>query len=240
MTPPDVLELILESGGHATPLHFPVRRLVNAGYVGRDQATVQAHVDEMRHLGIPAPTSVPVYFTLSADNVTTAGEIEVLGRETSGEAEYVLFLLQDDIFVGVGSDHTDRALEAASIAKSKQVCKNVVSSRVWRYRDVKDAWDDLILSSWVCSPETREELLYQQGPLATILAAEDLIARVRARITDGACDGLVIFSGTLPMIGGKIHYVPEFRCELRDPRAGRALSCAYRATPLHYLEGAGD
>ena len=45
--------------------------------------------------------------------------------------EYVLFVGEDDILVGVGSDHTDRVLERTSLAKSKQICKNVVSSRVW-------------------------------------------------------------------------------------------------------------
>ena len=102
--------------------------MVNAGYVGRDQATVKAHIEEMRRLGNPAPTSVPVFFMLTADNVTTADQIDVLGTGTSGEVEYVLLLHEDEVFVAVGSDHTDRALEGASIGKSKQVCKNVVSA----------------------------------------------------------------------------------------------------------------
>ena len=59
MTPSNILSLTLETDGHLVPLDFPVRRMVNAGYVGRDQATVRAHIEEMRHLGIPAPTTVP-------------------------------------------------------------------------------------------------------------------------------------------------------------------------------------
>jgi hypothetical protein len=240
MTPPNVLPLLVESDGRTAPLSFRVKRMINAGFVGRDQATVQAHIDEMRHLGIPAPASVPVLFALTADNVTTADQIEVIGRDTSGEAEYVLLLSQHDVFVGVGSDHTDRALEGASIRKSKQVCKNVVSSRVWRYRDVKDHWDELELRSWVRSSETGAEVLYQQGTLATILSAEQLIDLVRSRIKDARTDGLVIFSGTVPMVAGKILYGSEFRCELRDPRSRRALACGYRATPVEYLQGSED
>jgi hypothetical protein len=214
--------------------------VVNAGYVGRDRATVQAHIDEMRHLGIPAPTSVPVFFMLTADNVSTADEIEVIGANSSGEVEYVLLLLDDDIFVGVGSDHTDRALEGASIGKSKQVCKNVVSTSVWRYRDLTDGWDGLELRSWVRSPETGEEILYQQGALGTILSADELLGLVQSRIKDQHRDGLVIFSGTVPMVAGKIIYSTEFRCELRDPRTGRSLGCRYKAMPLQYLEGAEE
>jgi hypothetical protein len=238
MIPSNILALTLETEGRSVPLNFPVRRMVNAGYVGRDQATVRAHIEEMRHLGIPAPASVPVLFSLTSDNVTTADQIEVIGPGTSGEVEYVLLLHEDEVFVGVGSDHTDRALEGASICKSKQVCKNVVSSRVWRYREVKGGWDDLVLTSWVRSPETGLEVVYQQGPLSTILSADELLGLVRSRIKDERSEGLVIFSGTLPLVAGTIVYGTEFRCALFDPLTGRSLSCAYRAVPLGYLEGA--
>ena len=113
----NTLALTVETEGRPVLLRFPVRRVVNAGYVGRDRAVVEAHIEEMRHLGIPAPTSVPVFFALTSDNVTTADEIEVIGPGTSGEVEYVLLLHEDEVFVGVGSDHTDRALEGASICR---------------------------------------------------------------------------------------------------------------------------
>jgi hypothetical protein len=124
----------------------------------------------------------------------------------------------------------------------EQVCKNILSSRVWRYRDVKDHWDELELRSWVRAPgnENGAEILYQEGSLGTILAADTLIDLVRARIKDERRDGLVIFSGTVPLVAGKIIYSSEFRCELRDPRSGRSLSCSYRAVPVEYLEGSGD
>jgi hypothetical protein len=242
MTPPNTLTLTIESQGRSTPCTFPVRRLVNAGYVGRNQAAVQAHIDELRHEGIPPPRSVPAFFMLTADSLTTADQIEVGSGDTSGEVEYVLFLSEgeDDVLVGVGSDHTDRVLERTSLSRSKQICKNVVSQRVWRLADLKDAWDDLILQSWVRSPETGQEVLYQKGLLGTILPPEELIAMVRARIKDHRGDGLVIFSGTVPVVGGKLISSTEFRSELLDPRSGRSLSCAYRVVPLDYLQGAGD
>jgi hypothetical protein len=92
----------------------------------------------------------------------------------------------------------------------------------------------------VRSPETGIEFVYQQGTLGAILSADDLLTRVRSRIKDEQYEGLVIFSGTLPLVAGKIVYTPEFRCELLDPRTGRSLSCAYRAAPLQYFEGADE
>jgi hypothetical protein len=236
----NVLSLTLESGGESIPLDFPVRRLVNAGFVGRDREAVRAHIDELRHEGIPAPPTVPILFPLTADNLSTAAEIEVISPGTSGEVEYVLFLDSDEVYVGVGSDHTDRSLERASLNKSKQICKNVVSRRVWRHADVESHWDDLLLRGWVRSPETGEEILYQEGSLRTILAAVELIELVRSRIRDRRCDGLVIFSGTLPILGGKIISGDGFRGELLDSRTGRSLSCSYRTTRLDYLAGAGE
>jgi hypothetical protein len=242
MTPPDrnTLSLTIESQGRSTPYTFPVRRLVNAGYVGRNLAAVQAHIDELRHEGIPPPRSIPAFFMLTGDSLTTADQIEVASGGTSGEVEYVLFQTEDDVLVGVGSDHTDRVLERTSLSKSKQICKNVVSQRVWRLADLKEAWDDLILESWVRSPETGQEILYQKGLLGTILPPEELIAMVRARIKDQWGAGLVIFSGTIPVVGGKLISSTEFRGELLDPRSSRALSCAYRVVPLDYLKDAGD
>src|SRR5262249_18271568 len=148
-TPMNTLTLTVLAEDRSTPLRFVVRRVVNAGYVGRDQAAVRAHIDELAREGIPPPRPVPDFFLVGADRLTTKDQIEVLGKETSGEVEYVLLLDQGEVYVGVGSDHTDRALEQHSLTRSKQICSNVLSSQVWRYRDVKDRWDDLLLQSWV-------------------------------------------------------------------------------------------
>jgi hypothetical protein len=240
MTPTNVLSLTLDADGRSVPIRFPVRRVVNAGYVGRDREAVRAHIEELRHEGIPSPATVPVLFPLTADSVTTADEVEVLGGSTSGEVEYVLLMSEGEVFVGVGSDHTDRALERQSMAKAKQICKDVMSGRVWRYRELEDRWDDLVLRSWVRSPETGEEVLYQEGRLGTIYSAEDLIELVRSRIRDRQCEGLVIFSGTVPLLDGRFVASDLFRGELHDPRTGRCLVCSYRPVPLRYLHGAAE
>ncbi len=106
--------------------------MINAGYVGRNQAEVRRHVEELAAKGIPAPKSTPVLFPKVRRALVTDESIEVYGEETSGELEYVLLIRdENEIYVGLGSDHTDRKLEETDIPRSKQVCPNVLSKTVW-------------------------------------------------------------------------------------------------------------
>jgi len=230
-----LLELSIVSGPSITSWQFPVRRMVNAGYVGRDVNAVKAHIEELSHEGVPAPPTVPMVFPVLSHNITTGGQIEVIGARTSGEAEFVLLLDGDDVFVGVGSDHTDRDIERDSIVLSKQVCQNVLSSQLWRYEDVKKGWDDLALQSWVKPTKKDDWVLYQKAQLGTIISPPDLIRLVTSSIKDGQCDGLVIFSGTVPILTREMIFGTGFRAELIDTRKDRSLTCEYRVVILDYL-----
>ena len=53
------MEFVLRAGGKASPVAFEVRRLINAGYTGRDQAAVRHHIEELRAHGVPAPAGTP-------------------------------------------------------------------------------------------------------------------------------------------------------------------------------------
>src|SRR3712207_3980764 len=97
--------------GSGETLSFRPRRVLMAGYTGRDQAAVQAHIDELREHGVPAPKRVPILFPSTADRLTQDDEIEVLGDRTSGEAELVLLYHEGRTYVAAGSDHTDREVE---------------------------------------------------------------------------------------------------------------------------------
>jgi hypothetical protein len=229
------LELTLVGGTSSSPLQFDVKRMVNAGYVGRDVKAVKAHIEELSREGVPAPPSVPMIFPVLSHNITTEDHIEVIGGRTSGEAEFVLLLDGKDVFVGVGSDHTDRDVERDSIVMSKQVCHNVLSAEVWRYEDVKESWDDLIIQGWVRPADAEEWLLYQKAPLRTIISASDLISLVKPAIKDGQSDGLVIFSGTVPIVTNEMIFGSAFRAELIDGKAARSLRCEYRVVILDYL-----
>src|SRR5215218_6040179 len=115
-----VLQFTVE--GSDQPLAFEARRLLIAGYTGRDQAAVARHVAELREHGIPAPARTPALYALAPDRLTTATPVAVVGSQTSGEAEFVLIVSRGVLYVGVGSDHTDRDLERLSVPRSKQVC----------------------------------------------------------------------------------------------------------------------
>jgi Protein of unknown function (DUF2848) len=73
---------------------------------------------------------------VAASLLTTADTIEVLGDQSSGEAECVIYFFDGDLFVGVGSDHTDRKAEAVGVSLSKQMCAKPVSREIWRLEDV--------------------------------------------------------------------------------------------------------
>lgn len=230
------VKLYLEKGGKERPLWFDMRRLVNAGYTGRDQESLRRHIEELKKEGVPAPDSTPTAYEVITKLLYFDDEIEVVGEKTSGEAEFVLFCGGGEVYVGVGSDHTDRELETVSIIKSKQICPNVMSNRVWDLKAVRKDWDDLLLRSWV-KDEREEKLLYQQAPLSSILAPEELMGFVKNKLDDGNLEGVVIFSGTVSIIPEKIHFSPYFEVELLNPKTGQRLSCGYRVRNLRYLRG---
>jgi len=204
---------------------FVPQRVIITGYTGRDQESVRAHIHELAAHGIPAPLEIPTIFRTTLDRLTTESEVEVLGGHTSGEAEVVFLVSGDDIWVTLGSDHTDRGLEKVDIVASKQVCPKPVSAEVWRYADVRDRWDSLVLRSWVGA--AGRERLYQEGRMSAVLAPEDLLAVLRGRVGK-LVDGAAIYSGTIPLLGGVFLAKPYFEAELFDESAGRSLRCAYR------------
>lgn len=227
-----VLQLTIVGDGK---LDFEVKKMLNAGYTARDQSQVQKHIDELRKEGIAAPKSIPTFYPKIADRITTADKIEVLAdNTTSGEAEFVLLFTQGKVYVGVGSDHTDRKLEQHNILAAKQMCVNVISAEVWRYEEVADHWDDLILRSWVEKDGQRQ--LYQEARLGTCMKVEELIDKVKGQVT-GDLSGMIFYTGTIPAIGGEICFSRRFEAELIDEQMGRSLSCAYSVEPIVWFKG---
>ena len=87
-------------------LAFTAHHLVCSGWVGRDPRALQAHIDELAELGIPAPTRVPIYMNLSTYLLTTEDEITVVSDQSSGEIEYVLLRKGGETWVTVGQLET--------------------------------------------------------------------------------------------------------------------------------------
>jgi uncharacterized protein DUF2848 len=102
------LTFTIDDRGAPTPLTVPIDQAVIAGWTGRDPAARDKHIAELEAIGIARPASTPIYYRVSARRLTLADSIEVCGDHSSGEVEFVLIGWQGRIFVGCGSDHTDR------------------------------------------------------------------------------------------------------------------------------------
>ena len=201
-----------------------IRELVIAGWTGRDSARVEAHVRELEAEGISRPPRTPMFYQLSPSLLTLRDEITVVGGATSGEIECLLVSRDDGLWVGLGSDHTDRVLERTSVAKSKQVCHKPVARTLWRFSDVAGHWDQLELRSFIDIDGVRTP--YQEGTAAAMLPpqalAKDLIAR------GGSFEpGTAMFCGTLATLSA-IRPSPRFEMELNDPVIGRTIRHEYR------------
>jgi hypothetical protein len=226
------LDLALVRAARAEPVCVDVERVIVAGFTGRDRAAVERHLAELRAHGVPCPDRTPVLYQKFARLLTTAGAVEVLGPDTSGEAEFVLLAGRDRVLVAAASDHTDRELEKTSIEKSKLVCPGVLSPEVWDLADVRGHWDELVIRSHVTRQGRR--LLYQEGRLDAMLHPDDLLRLVRERLR-GDLAGAAVFSGTLAAVGGELVCGERFEVELHDPRLRRRLTCDYRVTPVDWV-----
>src|SRR5262249_54518645 len=143
------------------------------------------------------------------------------------EAEPVVVAMQDGLWLGVGSDHTDRKAETRGIALSKQLCPKVVGKSLWRLDDVADHWDQLILRAHATIDF--KPVTYQEGPLSAIRNPSDLMARIGGETKFAA--GTIMFCGTIAAIGG-IRPAARFGATLEDPILGRSMACSYRINVL--------
>ena len=212
------------------PVDVSVDQVVVAGWTGRDTAGVQHHIDELTALGVAPPSQVPLYYRVAGQMLTQDSLLTVLGDDTSGEAEPMIVMAQGQVWLGLGSDHTDRGLEAASVAHSKQICGKPVSSELWLLEDVAGRLDFLELRSWV--DEGAGWVLYQEGTLSAIRPLVDLMAG--ADLADPA----VMLCGTLPAIGG-VRPAGAFRAELRDPGTGNVITLEYQIQTLPVVASRG-
>lgn len=213
--------LITKEG--ATPLTVSYDQLFAIGYAGRNVEKTQEHIEELAQLGVPAPKRIPTIFQCSNLLLTQEEGFHVVGERTCGEVEYVLVRYQGKTYVGVGSDHTDRELESQSVPKSKQVCPKPIGRELWDYEELKDHWDSIRLLSY--QMVDGEEILYQEGTLADILPVERILAELDERV--GEIGNAVIFSGTVPALGG-FRFGTAFRGEMIDDTLNRKQVCAYQ------------
>jgi hypothetical protein len=214
-----------------TTLNWIPQRLVIAGYTSKDQEAVKKHIAELKELGIPAPPQVPMLYDLSPELLQTSNAITLVQNDSSGEAEAVLLDVNGQWHLGLGSDHTDRVLEAVSIQKSKQVCAKMITKELWPLESMVDRWDEIEIKSWV--EIDGKEQLYQSGVLGEFLHPDQLLRIVEER--GYVASNMALFCGTLPLHGGFV-FGGSFRAELVDNQTGRRLELKYQTKLLKDAE----
>jgi Protein of unknown function (DUF2848) len=206
--------------GRSDQVSMTPEALIVAGWTGRDEAALNHHIEELAAIGVPRPSSMPVFYRNAATNVVQTDRLEVLGPDTSGEVEPVIVALNDGLWIGLGSDHTDRKAETMGIALSKQLCGKVMAATLWKYEDVVPHWDSIVIRSYVTIDGART--VYQEGPLALMRDPYDLMTRYgRAFVVS-----TIVFCGTIGAKGG-IRPAARFEMELGDPVLKRRMTHAY-------------
>jgi hypothetical protein len=228
--PRRILSLTLINGTVSTRRDVAIEHAVVAGWTGRDAAAVEKHIHELEQIGVKRPATTPIFYRVSAARLTTDAEIEVVGETSGGEAEFVLLQHGGRLWVGTGSDHTDRAVETYGVTVSKQMCDKPLAATFWALEEVAPHWDKLILRAYVT--EGGKAMLYQEGSVAAMLDPLDLIKRYT---TGGRlADDTLMFCGTLAAKGG-VRPTVQFAFELEDPVKGRKIAHAYTARTLPIL-----
>ena len=209
------------------PIEVEITHCIIAGWSGRDQDAIEHHIEELAAIGVPRPSAVPLFYRVAANQLSQAAQIQVVGPDSSGEAEAFVFSHQGSLMVSLASDHTDRKLEAYSIALSKQICAKPVAREAWTFASVADHWDALVLRSWIT--ENGRQVSYQEGTLDQLRTPADLLEHCFGAPDLPAGHGMTC--GTVTVQGG-IRPSAEFTMELHDPVLNRSIRHAYTVTTL--------
>jgi hypothetical protein len=221
--------LTTKAGAAVRQLTF--QRAIIAGWTARDIAAMEKHMKELEEIGVARPAATPIYYRVGAARITTADSIQATGGNSSGEVEFVMVRIDGKLWVGAGSDHTDRKVETYNITVSKQMCDKPVAAALWPWEEVADHWDGLILRSHAIIGGKRE--LYQDGTVAAMRTPLDLIEGYN-RSQGTFDDGSIMFGGTLAAKGG-IRSAERFEFELVDEKLGRRIAHGYNIEPLPVL-----
>src|SRR5690606_3114059 len=131
---------LISQNAPSVDANVDIKQCVIAGWAGRDRAAIEHHIEELEAVGVPRPSAVPLFYRVAAQQLTQDESVEVVGPDTSGEAEVFLFPHEGKHWVSVSSDHTDRQLETHSVALSKQVCAKPVGKQAWAFDEVEPHW----------------------------------------------------------------------------------------------------
>ncbi len=206
-----------------------VIQVLNAGYAGRSQEDVAAHVAELAELGVPAPSVTPALYPVSPYLAQQTERVAVQHGRTSGEAEWALIVADGgELLLTAACDHTDRDLEVHGVAWSKNAGPDVLARHAWRLADVDSRIDALTLRAWVTHDGKETEI--QHGTLAELLPPAYWVDVLRSR--GALTPGTVLISGTIPMAPDVDQFAEAWRVELGDPATGDTIHVAYDVRPM--------
>jgi hypothetical protein len=220
---PLFLQLTTLSGG-ARSVTVQVKDLVIAGWTGRDSEQTEAHIRELEALGIGRPKRTPQFYRIAASLLTTGSVIEVVGRDSTGEVEFVLFQYENSLWVGLGSDHTDRKAEILGVTLAKQLCPKPVAEVAWQLEEAEPHWDELVLRSYAVVENDR--LLYQEGSVSALRHPRSLLECYAQENLQEWSPGTCMFCGTLAA-ANKILWADSYYLELEDPVLKRRIQHEY-------------
>lgn len=201
-----------------------VKHLLNAGYAGREQDEVQAHIAELAELGVPGPATTPALYPVSPYLAQQVSEVQVQHARTSGEAEWALVITDDGVLLTVACDHTDRALEVHGVAWSKNASPDVLGRKAWRLDDVRDHLDQITLRGWVGAGDTADTLI-QDSTLGALLTPDYWLEVLAERGLN--TPGTVLISGTVAMAAGVDQFARSWKVEMVDPQTGLRVDAQY-------------
>jgi hypothetical protein len=209
---------------------FDPQNLIVMGFTPRDEKVLNELFTALRKIGGVIPDKTPMTYPLSTELLTTKKDIYVVGNDTNGEVEYLIVSFNGEIYIGVGSDHADKNIESFHIHKSKQLCAKHMCKEVWKWTEVKDHWDNLVLESRYTVNGVEE--LYQKNIAEVMLRPETIIQTVEdyyhQKLSDFDC---VIFSGSIPTLNG-FRFGEHFQYSLYDPIMNRKISSEYSIKKL--------
>lgn len=205
-------------------LPLVIDRLIVAGWVGKDQAALQKHIDELAELGIAPPSRTPTYMNLFPEILTSASRIGSVGNSSSGEVECIVVVDREGRrYLGVGSDHTDREFEKFSIPASKQMCAKPVAEELWLFQEVADHLDEIVMRSWMTIDGNK--IPYQEGRLGDNRNIIELLQNIpEGTVATG--ESCCLFCGTFAAHGG-LKYGERFEFEIFDPVLERRIAHGY-------------
>jgi hypothetical protein len=129
-----MLQFTRHSKAGSQPVAYASTQLVIAGWAARDEAAVKHHIEELAEIGVPPPSSVPLFYRTAASLLTQSERMEVLGPDSSGEVEPVIVSMDDGLWLTIGSDHTRafgsrRAVRRAPSGVERPLCAQKRSPR---------------------------------------------------------------------------------------------------------------